>query len=55
MSKPRYKVSKLRRTLRRFPEELRADIAKEMDDGSRMVLEEVKARAPVDEGNLREN
>lgn len=48
-----YTVSKLRRTLRRFPEELRTDLRAAITDGAAEVKAEIAQRAPVDKGKLR--
>ena len=44
--------SRLRRKLRRFPEELRREIRGAMEDGGRELRDELEARAPKDEGDL---
>lgn len=54
MARPSYSVSKLRRTLRRFPEETRTDLRAAFDEGSRDLLNEIQSRAPVDDGRLRD-
>lgn len=44
--------SRLRRKLRRFPEELRKDIREAMEDAGRELQQEMASRAPKDEGDL---
>ena len=50
-----FNESRLRRKLRRFPEELRKDIRKAMEQSADELVQEIRARAPKDEGQLAEN
>lgn len=46
--------SKLRRQLRRWPEELRADLRMVMTMNGTLITNEITARAPKDEGDMSE-
>lgn len=50
----KYRESGLRRQLRRWPEALRADLNMVMEMNGTLLLNEIKQRAPVEGGDMRD-